>query len=62
MFWIAASYVISAMVYTVGEWWWTLFIWLAVIATVTMFIVLRNIGKYDIIKILKRKKKDGKSE
>lgn len=62
LFWIAASYVISAMVYTVGEWWWTLFIWLAVIATVTMFIVLRNIGKYDIIKILKRKKKDGKSE
>ncbi len=62
LFWIAASYVISAMVYTVGEWWWTLFIWLAVIVTVTMFIVLRNIGKYDIIKILKRKKKDGKSE
>lgn len=61
LFWLAASYVISAMVYTVGEWWWTLFIWLAVIAVVTTFIVLRNIGKFDIIKIFKRKKKDGEA-
>lgn len=57
LFWLAASYVISAMVYTVGSWWWTLFIWLAVIAVVTTFIVLRNINKFDILKIFKRKKK-----
>lgn len=61
LFWIAASYVISSMVYTVGEWWWTLFIWLAVIAAVTTFIVLRNVGKFDILKIFKRKKKDGEA-
>lgn len=61
LFWLAASYVISAMVYTIGEWWWTLFIWLAVIAVVTTFIVLRNIGKFDIIKIFKRKKKGGEN-
>lgn len=56
LFWILASYCVSAMVYTVGSWWWTLFIWLAVIAVVVTFIVLRNIGKFDILKIFKRKK------
>lgn len=60
--WLVASYVISSMVYTVGEWWWTLFIWLAVIAIVTTFIVLRNIGKFDIIKIFKRNKKGGENQ
>lgn len=57
LFWLAASYVIGAMVYTIGAWWWTLFIWLAVIALVTTFIVLRNKGKFDI---LKRRKKSSK--
>ena len=56
LFWLASSYVVSAMVYTVGSWWWTLFIWLAVISVVTLFIVLRNTGKFDIVGIFKRKK------
>ena len=43
-FWLIASYVVSAIVYTVGSWWWTCFIWLAVIAAVTTIIVLRNKG------------------
>ena len=60
LFWLAASYVTGAMIYTVGAWWWTLFIWLAVIAAVTTFIVLRNIGKFDILKIFKRRKKENK--
>ena len=62
LFWIVASYLVSSMVYTVGSWWWTLFIWLAVIAVIVTFIVLRNIGKFDITKIFKRKKteKEGK--
>ena len=47
----------SAAVYTIGSWWWTLFIWLAVVAVVTTFIVLRNLGKFDILAIFKRKKK-----
>ncbi|MCH5143327.1 MAG: ferrous iron transporter B [Clostridiales bacterium] len=55
LFWLVASYVISAAVYTIGQWWWTLFIWLAVAAVVTTFIVLRNIGKFDIFGIFKRK-------
>ncbi|MGN1373520.1 MAG: nucleoside recognition domain-containing protein, partial [Candidatus Coproplasma sp.] len=56
LFWVAASYSVSAMIYTIGSWWWTLFIWLAVIAVVVTFIVLRNIGKFDIVKIFKRQK------
>lgn len=56
LFWLAASYLISAFVYTVGEWWWPLAIWVAVIAVVTTFIVLRNTGKFDILSVFKRKK------
>ena len=56
LFWLVASYVISAAVYTIGAWWWTLFIWLAVVGVVVTLIVLRNLGKFDILKIFKRKK------
>lgn len=56
LFWLLASYIVSAMVYTVGDWWWTLFIWLAVIGAVVALIVLRNTGKFDITKIFKRRK------
>lgn len=56
LFWIVTSYLVSTMIYTIGSWWWTLFIWLAVIAVVVTFIVLRNLGKFDICKIFKRKK------
>ena len=62
LFWVATSYIVSCMVYTVGSWWWTLFIWFAVIAVVVTFIVLRNIGKFDILKIFKRKNKTDKAE
>ncbi len=56
LFWLAASYIVGAIIYTVGSWWWTLFIWVAVIAAVTALIVLRNLGKFDIISIFKRRK------
>lgn len=59
LFWVVTSYSVSAMIYTVGSWWWTLFIWLVVIAAVVTFIVLRNIGKFDILAIFKRKNKNG---
>lgn len=45
LFWIVASYMVSAAVYTIGSWWWTLFIWLAVAALVTTLVVLTNLGK-----------------
>lgn len=60
LFWVVTSYLVSAMVYTVGSWWWTLFIWLGVTAVIVTFIVLRNIGVFDIVKIFKRKKKSNK--
>lgn len=28
VFWVAVSYVVACMVYTVGSWWWTCFVWL----------------------------------
>lgn len=56
LFWVVTSYLVSTMIYTIGSWWWTLFIWLVVIAVVVTFIVLRNLGKFDICKIFKRKK------
>lgn len=42
LFWVATSYVVSAMVYTIGSWWWTAFIWAAVVAAVAVVIVMRN--------------------
>lgn len=42
IFWLASSYVVGAMVYTIGSWWWTLFIWLVVIALVVCGIFLWN--------------------
>ncbi len=58
LFWIAASCVISSAVYTIGSWWWTLFIWIFVIAVVTALIVLKNTGKFDVLKIFKKNKKE----
>ncbi len=42
LFWMATSYIVSAMVYTIGSWWWTAFIWAAVVAAVAVVIVMRN--------------------
>ncbi len=57
LFWVVTSYLCAACVYTVGSWWWTLFIWLAVAALIITFIVLRNIGKFDILKIFHKKRR-----
>jgi ferrous iron transport protein B len=62
LFWIVTSYIAGCVFYTVGSWWWTLFIWLAVVAVVVTFIVLRNKGIFDIASIFKRSKKAMKSE
>ena len=56
LFWIATSYVVGAMIYTIGAYIWPLAIWVVVIAAVTALIVLRNIGKFDIVKIFKKRK------
>ena len=59
LFWVIASYLISSLIYTCGQWWWPIAIWVAVVVTATALIVLRNTGKFDVIKLFKRKKKAG---
>ena len=46
LFWLASSYCVGAMIYTIGSWWWTCFIWLAAIAlTVTGIVLWNKYGK-----------------
>ena len=42
IFWLLASYIVSAMIYTIGSWWWTLFIWMVVAACVCVYILWKN--------------------
>lgn len=51
IFWITTSYVTSTMIYLVGSWWWTVFIFLALAAVAITLIVLYNKGKLPKIKI-----------
>lgn len=41
-FWLIASYLVACAVYTIGSWWWTAFIWVAVVAVVILIIRFRN--------------------
>ncbi len=47
-FWLITSYVVSSMVYVIGTWWWTIFIFLAVWSVIIALIVLNNKGKIDL--------------
>lgn len=42
IFWLLASYIVSAAIYTIGSWWWTAFIWAVVIGVLTYIIIVRN--------------------
>ncbi len=42
VFWLLVSYVVSTMVYTIGSWWWTAFIWLALIILTILSIIFYN--------------------
>ena len=42
LFWLTASYLASMAVYTIGSWWWTAFIWAAVVAVAIAGVVLYN--------------------
>lgn len=42
LFWIATSYIVSSMVYLIGSWWWTVFIFIPVIALAITFIIFNN--------------------
>lgn len=45
LFWVVTSYIVASMVYVIGSWWWTSFIFAAVWAVVITLIVLNNKGK-----------------
>ncbi len=42
LFWILTSYVVSSAVYTIGSWWWTVFVWLALFGIICLVIVIIN--------------------
>ncbi|MCF0117901.1 MAG: ferrous iron transport protein B [Bacilli bacterium] len=42
LFWIGASYLISSMIYTIGTWWWTSFIWMGILIISVLTIFLFN--------------------
>ena len=44
LFWLVTRYVVGTMVYTVGSWWWTAFLWLAAAVAAGAVIALRNRG------------------
>ncbi len=48
VFWVVTSYIVSAMIYIIGSWWWTVFIVAALWAAVIALIVLNNKGKIDV--------------
>ena len=42
LFWIVTSFLVSSIVYTIGEWWWTSFVWAAVVVFAVVGIVAYN--------------------
>lgn len=42
LFWLGTSYIVSSMIYVIGSWWWTVFIFAAVIALVIVGIHFYN--------------------
>ena len=50
LFWVGTSYIVSMMIYLIGAWWWTVFIFAAIWAAVITLIVLDNKGKINVKK------------
>ena len=42
LYWLVASYVVSMAVYSIGTWWWTAFIWAALLVGSILLIKARN--------------------
>lgn len=51
LFWIATSYTVGTIIYLIGSWWWTCFIFIAIAAVAITLIVLNNKGKLPKIKL-----------
>lgn len=48
VFWVVTSYVVASMFYLIGEWWWTVFIFMAVWAMVITLVILNKQGKINL--------------
>ena len=48
VFWVVTSYVVASMFYLIGEWWWTVFIFVAVWAMVIALVILNKQGKINL--------------
>lgn len=48
LFWIGTSYIVAMMIYLIGSWWWTVFIFAAIWAAIITLIVLDNKCKIDV--------------
>ena len=42
VFWLTTSYIVGTVVYLVGSWWWTVFIFLALVAAAVCGIIFYN--------------------
>ena len=42
VFWLVTSYIVAMMIYLIGSWWWTAFIFAVIIDAVIAYIVLMN--------------------
>lgn len=60
LFWIVTSYLVATAIYLIGSWWWTCFIFLALLAVAITLIVLNNKGK--LPKLPLRKSKEAANE
>ena len=45
IFWLVTSYIVSCAIYTIGTWWWALFIWATIFIIVALTIRLCNKNK-----------------
>ncbi len=48
LFWLGTSYLVATMIYLIGSWWWTLFIFLALWAVAITLIILNYKGKINV--------------
>ena len=48
VFWVVTSYIVASMFYLIGEWWWTVFIFVAVWASVITLVILNKQGKINL--------------
>ncbi|MEG1609386.1 MAG: nucleoside recognition domain-containing protein, partial [Clostridia bacterium] len=62
IFWVLTSYCVGVIIYLVGSWWWTTFIFLAIAAVLITLLVLKNKGKLKLKLCAKKVKKTHKSD